>query len=383
MQRRRLVSFVPKAAVIAAGPFVLSNAFAQEPGIGANTMAIGGSAALTGPLAGFGLEMKAGVDAAFGQINAKGGIAGRKLQFNLLDDGYAPQRTQENLKKLMGEGSAFALLSVMGTPNNAAVTGLIEEAAIPHIAPLTGAGSIRKAEYKNLFHVRAGYPDETRRLVQQLVSMGIKDLAIVYMDNGFGKEVLTEAVQTLTAAGVKPVAQIALATDGKNVDAAVQAALAAKVGAVFVATAGAASTLLIAALRKASPRLPVAGLSVALTDDGIRKLGEAASGIAITMVFPDPNRTRLQLVRDYQLAMKASGRETFSLGSLEAYINARVLAEGLTRAGRDVSRAKLRQSLAALNLDMGGFTVDFGNAPYVASKYVELGILGAAGRFVG
>jgi branched-chain amino acid transport system substrate-binding protein len=289
----------------------------------------------------------------------------------------------ENVKKMVGESSVFALMSCIGTPNNAAILPLIEENNLPYVAPLTGASSLRKAS-RNVFHVRASYTDETQRLVSKLVNMGIKDLAIVYLDNGFGKEVLSDAQKTLTANGIKATAEVALATDGKNLQAVIEQTLAAKPAAVFLATAGAASTGLVAGLKKVSPMLPIAGLSVALTNDGLKQLGNAASGLAITMVFPDPNRAKIQIVRDYQAAMRAIGKDEFSLGSLESYINTRVLAEGLERAGRDLSRAKLQTALASVrNFDLGGFVVNYQASPFVGSKYVDLGVMGAGGRFIG
>jgi ABC-type branched-subunit amino acid transport system substrate-binding protein len=238
---------------------------------------------------------------------------------------------------------------------------------------------------KNEFHVRASYTDETQRLVQKLVTMGIKDLGIVYLDNGFGKEVLADATAALQAQGIKAVAQAALATDGKNLDAVVAQVMAGKPAAVLLGTAGAASAGLITALKKASPMLPLAGLSVTLTADGLKQLGAAGSGLALTMVFPDPYRAKTPLVRDYQIAMRAIGKEEFSLGSLESYINTRVLAEGLQRAGRDVTREKLRTALASVQrFDLGGFVVDYSAAsPYVGSRFVDLGVLGAGGRFLG
>jgi branched-chain amino acid transport system substrate-binding protein len=334
-------------------------------------------------LAAFGQDLKLGAEAAMAQLNAKGGINGRTLQLQMADDGYVPTRTADNVKKMLSESSVFALMSCIGTPNNAAIMPLIEENNPPYIAPLTGATSLRKAS-KNVFHVRASYSDETQRLVAKLVNMGIKNLAIVYLDNGFGKEVLADAQKALTANGIKAVAEVALATDGKNLSAVVEQTLAARPAAVFLATAGAASTGLVAGLKKVSPMLPIAGLSVALTSDGLKQLGNAASGLAITMVFPDPNRARIQIVRDYQAAMKAMGKEEFSLGSFEAYTNTRVLAEGLERAGRDVSRGKLQTAMAGLrNLDLGGFIVNYQASPFVGSKYVDLGVMGSSGRFVG
>lgn len=384
MQRRRFLSYAPSLAALAAAPALVRPAHAADEGLSARSITIGSSGALSGPLGGFGVDLKLGVEAALGQINGRGGVHGRTIQFQMLDDAYLPQRTAENVKKMIGEGGVFALMSCIGTPNNAGIVPAIEEAGVPYLAPLTGASSLRKPGMRNVFHVRASYTDETQRLVEKLVTMGIKDLGIVYLDNGFGKEVLADATAALQAQGIKAVAQAALATDGKNLDAAVQQVMAAKPAAVLLGTAGAASTGLVIALKKASPMLPIAGLSVAFNADGIKQLGAAGSGVALTMVFPDPNRAKSALVRDYQGAMRALGKEEFSQGSFESYVNTRVLAEGLQRAGRDVTRDKLRAALAAIKVDLGGFVVDYGpSAPFVGSRYVDLGVLGGNGRFLG
>jgi branched-chain amino acid transport system substrate-binding protein len=382
MQRRNFLSLIPQAAVLAAAPSVIRPAFAED-GINARSLTIGCSGAMTGPLGGFGQGLKVGFEAAMTQINAKGGVNGRTLQLQMVDDAYVPTRTVENVKKMISENSVFALMSCIGTPNNAAILPMIEESNLPYIAPLTGATSLRKAS-RHVFHVRASYSDETQRLVSKLVEMGIKSIAIVYLDNGFGKEVLADAQKTLAASGIKATAEIALATDGKNLQPVIDQTVLARPAAVFLATAGAASTGLVVGLKKASPMMPIAGLSVAFTSDGLKQMGSAANGLAITMVFPDPQRARIQVVRDYQAAMKAMGSTDFAMGSLEAYINTLVLAEGLERAGRDVTRAKLQSSLAGLrNLDLGGFMVSYQSSPYVGSKYVDLGILGSSGRFIG
>lgn len=390
MLRRRFLAFAPQATALSAlafSPAFLRNAHAEE-GVSAKTITIGSSGALTGPLAGFGSSMKMGVDAAMAQINAKGGVRGRQLQFQLVDDAYVPQRTAENVKKMIADNSVFALMSCIGTPNNTAILPLIDEDSLPYIAPLTGASSLRKAGApgaRNVFHVRASYTDETQRLVQKLVSMGIKELGIVYQDNGFGKEILADAIAAMQTQGVQAVVQSALATDGKNLNEVVNQVTAAKPAAVLVATAGSASSSLIAALKRTSPMMPIAGLSVALTAEGLKTLGAASSGVAITMVFPDPNRAGSQVVRDYQSAMRAINQPDFSSISLESYINTRVLAEGLERAGQDLTRAKLKTALASLQrFDLGGFTVDYsGASPFVGSRFVDLGVLGSSGKFIG
>ena len=384
MQRRQFVTQALAASTALAAPAFVRNALAQEGGISGKTLSIGCSAALTGPLGGFGQDVKQGAEAALAQINARGGVHGRTLQFQLVDDAYVPQRTTDNVKQMIGQGSAFALLSCVGTANNSAILPLVEETGIPYVAPFTGASSLRKGA-RNVFHVRASYSDEVRRLAQRLAMMGLKGIGVVYLDNPYGREMLEEAARALGEQNVQPSVQAALATDGKNLNEVLAQVAQARPTAVLLATAGAASVGLVRGLKKEMPGLLMAGVSATLTSEGIQQLGEAGSGLALTLVMPDPHRARSALVRDYQTAMRAKGRENFTLGSLEAYVNTRVLAEGLERAGADPTRAKLRTALASIrNWDLGGFVVDYsGQSPYVGSRYVDMGVLTGTGRFRG
>jgi ABC-type branched-subunit amino acid transport system substrate-binding protein len=345
-------------------------------------LTIGSTAAMTGPLAGFGLNLKLGIDAAIHQINAKGGVNGRSMRFEMVDDAYVPARSVENAKKLIANNKVLALMGCLGTANNAAITPLVETAGIPHLAPLTGASSLRKSEFQSVFHLRASYTDEINRLVQSLVAMGIRDLVMVYLDNPYGKEVAQDTVRALELANVKANAMIPLAVDGKNMQQAINDALAAKPSAILLGTAGAATTGLVAGIKKASPMIPIAGVSAAFTQDGLKSLGTSVQGIAITHVYPDATQGKHLIVREYQMAMRAIDQTEFTTGSLEGYISARLMAEAIHRAGRHVSRERISQALASIrNYDLGGFTVNYSatNA-HVGSKFVGLGIMSSDGK---
>ena len=384
MQRRQFVTIAPRLAAGLAAPALVRNAFAQDAGISSKSLTIGCSASLTGPLAGFGRDIKQGAEAALAQINARGGIHGRMVQLQILDDGYVPQRTTENVQQMISQGSAFALISCVGTPNNAGILPMIEDAGIPYVAPFTGASSLRKGA-RNVFHVRASYTDEVRRLVQRLAGMGLKDIGVVYLDNAYGREMLEDSTRFLAEQGLKPLVQVALATDGKNLSDVLAKVGQARPAAVLLATAGAVSVKLVRGLKTNNPGVLMAGRSVTLTSEGLKQRGDAGSGLALTMVMPDPTRAKTALVRDYQAAMRARGIQEFNLGTLESYTNTRVLAEGLERAGADPTRSKLRTALAGIrNLDLGGLVIDYsGQAPYVGSRFVDMGVLNGAGRFVG
>ena len=110
----------------------------------------------------------------------------------------------------MGDGEDAPLL--VGC--TAAITPLIEAAGLPHLAPLTGASSLRKAELKKVFHLRVSYTDEITRLVHNLVNMGIRDLAIVYLDNPYGKELAEDAKRALASSGIVNPTLVPLAQEG-------------------------------------------------------------------------------------------------------------------------------------------------------------------------
>jgi branched-chain amino acid transport system substrate-binding protein len=333
---------------------------------------------LTGPLGNAGQDHLKSIQAAFAQINKAGGINGRELRIVSKDDGYSAPRTVENVKQMIDDSSVLAFMSLIGTPNNGAILPLTEKAGIPVLGPITGAASLRKPEHKAVFHIRPSYTDEVTRMVQQLVQMGIQDIAVVYLDNPFGKEILGNAQRVLAEQKLKAVAAIPLAVDGKNHAEAAQQILDSKAGAVFLGTTGTGTTDLVLSLRDKAAGLPVIGLSVTFTD--IKRLGKALTGLAMASVFPSSSAKKFAVVRSYQASCDAAGLKVLGLG-LESWINAQVMAEGIRRAGRDITRDKLRAGLASIRgMDIGEVVVNFtATGPYVGMTAVKLGVFGADG----
>ena len=379
MKRRLFLNHIGRGAAVIGATGWVGPSWAAEEGITAKSITIGCSTALTGPLGGAGQEHTTAIQAAFAHINKAGGVNGRELRLISKDDGYAAARTAENVKQMIDENSVAAFMSIIGTPNNAAALPLTEKAGIPVLGPITGAASLRKAEHKYVFHIRPSYTDEVTRMVQQLVQMGLQDIAVVYLDNPFGKEVLANAQRVLEEQKLKAVNVIALAVDGKNAAEAVQHTLDSKAGAVFLGTTGTATTDYILALRQKAAGLPVIGLSVSFTDT--KRLGSALTGIAMASVFPSGNATKFAVVRNYKASLEASGLKNPNSLGLESWVNSQVMAEGIRRAGRDITRDKLRTALASIHgLELGEVVINFTNTgPYVGMTAVKMGVFASDG----
>jgi branched-chain amino acid transport system substrate-binding protein len=158
----------------------LGTAYAQAPGVTSTTIVLGQSAAFTGPAAQLGIQMNIGTKAYLDYVNSKGGVHGRKIELKTRDDKYESNLAVENTKKLIEEDRVFALISYVGTPTTGAAMPILTEAKVPLVGPFTGAEVLRTPVNRYIFNVRASYYDETEKIVEQLVSTGAKNIAVVY-----------------------------------------------------------------------------------------------------------------------------------------------------------------------------------------------------------
>ncbi len=354
-----------------------------EPGVTNDAITLGQSTALSGPLGDLGQEVLKGSKAYFDALNARGGINGRKIVLISKDDAYDPKKTVENVEAFIAGGETFALFGTFGTPNNEALIPVALKAGMPVLMPYTGAPSIRKPELVGVFNLRASYADEAEKLIQHLTTIGFKKIGIAYQNNSFGKEVLTAATAALEQRQLKPVAAVSVENNASDAAAAATKLLAAQPDALVLGLAGKPTIEVIKNVNQSRKGLQMYALSVLATAGNLKALGNDGSGVAISQVVPFPSNTVMPLVRDYQQAMKAAGVNEFSHLSLEGYLNARVVAEGIRRAGRNLSRESLITSLQSINrMDMGGLEIGFGKGASSASKFVELTVINSQGRLV-
>jgi len=374
MMQRRLFS-------IGAGTALLTGfrtARAQTEG----KIVLGQSAAFTGPAAQLGIQFYQGAKLLFDQVNAQGGVGRRLIEIRKLDDGYEPDRCADNTRRLIEE-DVFALFGYIGTPTSLAALPLATRAKIPFIAPFTGAMALREPFNRYAFHVRASYNDETALIVRQLTNLGLKKIAVFRQNDSYGKAGLDGVNLALSGLDLKPVAQATVERNSVDVDAAVKTIVAAAPDAVVQISAYKSCAAFIRAARKAGYGGTFYNVSFVGTQALADELGKEAAGVVVSQVVPSPYNAANPLTREFVDAIKKAGGEAHAnFSSMEGYLAAKVLVEGLKRASsRTLTRDSLMSGLESLsNQRFGGFSVSFSPKNHVASSFVEASMLTGDGR---
>ncbi len=350
-----------------------------------NHINLGVSVPLSGILAGAGKAHLEGIKTVVSEVNKAGGVYGRQIRLVVADDAYNPKKTAENVNGWLEKDEVFALISVLGTGNTAAVAKTLEEKGVPLVGPVTGAPSLRTGSTRNIFFVRPSYGDEAKRMVQQMTGMGLQRIAVVYLDNPFGEEVRKLMAAELDKAKVSKAGEYKLALDGSNGEALARQLLKDKVGAVMLATTGSANTAFMKPFRELASAIPVAGLSVSVIPSEFDKLGDAMRGYAAVSLWPDARSMKSATTRLFQASMKKADAPVpfqTSGSAMESWLNMHMMVEALKRAGKTPSREGLRTALASIeSMRIGELQLGFGKAaPYVASDRIDLTIYGSGGR---
>ncbi|HEX5785856.1 MAG TPA: ABC transporter substrate-binding protein, partial [Burkholderiaceae bacterium] len=242
MDRRKALTQLQRWGTLGLGWPLLASA--QSSSGRSNTLVLGQSAAFSGPSSELGLQYHAGARLCFEQFNANGGLDGRKIELQKLDDGYDPDRCVANTRQFIQEG-VFALFGYVGTATTAAALPLATEAKVPLFAPLTGAQSLREPYNRYVVHVRASYIDETAAIVKQLMGLGTKRVAVFHQNDGYGQAGLDGVRKAMAAHKLEPVAIGTVERNSTDVTHALNTILAANPEAVVQVSTYKASAVFV------------------------------------------------------------------------------------------------------------------------------------------
>ncbi|MGI9216525.1 MAG: ABC transporter substrate-binding protein [Hydrogenophaga sp.] len=353
---------------------------AQSAGVADDRVVLGQSAPFSGPAAQLGLQFHLGAQLHFEAVNAKGGINGRRIELQRLDDGYEPERCVANTRQLIGQ-NAFALFGYVGTATSLAALPLATEAKVPFFAPFTGAQALREPFNRYAIHVRASYFDETAAIVRQVTSVGIRKLAVFHQNDAYGKAGLEGVERALQAQNLAPVAVGTVERNSTEVATALKDILATRPEAIVQIGAYKACATFIRLARQQGYAGNFYNVSFVGTQALSDELGAMAKGVVVSQVMPFPYAPVIPLSGDYLAALKDQRGVAPNYSGMEGFVAARVFTEALARAGRNLTREGFLNAVEGLqNLNLGGFPVDFGPRKHAGSRFVELTLLTEDGR---
>jgi ABC-type branched-subunit amino acid transport system substrate-binding protein len=359
---------------------VLGAAAAFAGGVQADIL-IGQSAGFTGGQAGYSKDVRNGLEAYFSAVNRAGGIAGQAIKLVAEDDKGNKDQVLANTKKLVETDKVLALIGYTSGAGIEASLPFIEQARVPMLSPATGNAGIRQNFHKYLFHSRAGYADEMRRVVDTLALIGLQRFALVYLqDTTVNRKVMEEA---LAANKVQAIVAVGLDRNSKNFDDAIETLVKANPQVVLFITNASPLVQIVRGMKKRGYTGEFVSSSFAGTDF-VGDLKDDAVGVKVVQVLPPPGRSNVRAAREFRghlAELDPAAKPNYT--AFEGYIAARVLVEGLRRAGKNPSRDKLVAALEGINdLDLGGYVVSFSPKSHDGSRWVDIGVVGKTSALV-
>jgi branched-chain amino acid transport system substrate-binding protein len=353
-------ALAPAAPIAHAAPPAGKSA-AEIRGVSDKEIRFGISAPFSGSTKELGHQMKLGIEAAFNEANANGGIHGRRLKLITADDGYEPARTAETMKQLVDTHQVFGVIGNVGTPTATVALPFALDRKMLFYAPFTGADLLRHVPPdRYVFNFRASYAEETEAVVQYLLKVrGLRpeQIAVFAQHDAFGDAGfagVAKAMRALRGGNEGSVLRLNYERNTVDVEDAIARLRESRVpikAIVMVATYRAAAKL-IEKTRDAHPDLIYTNVSfvgsTALAQELLLLGRKYADGVIVTQVVPSvEGSSSVSLEYKAALAAYAPG-EAPDYVSLEGYLAARVLVKALKRAGPQLDTEKVVEALESL-----------------------------------
>ena len=356
---------------------------AGNPGVSADQVLFGQSAAFSGRAQELGDSMRLGIEAAFHEVNQAGGLYGRMLELKTSDDRYEPGYAVQSTKWLIEQEGVFALIGAVGTPTTRMSSPIAQDAGVPFIAPFTGAEFLRDPALDTVLNLRASYHQETEEIIARLTEdLGITRVGVFYQDDSFGQDGLEGVRMALGRRGLDPVGAWHYE---RNTGAVIEATLsiieANPEAVIMIGTQDAVATTIKLVNRDIRPVFVtisfVGGNALA------KSLEEEGEGVYATQVVPFPEDGGIPVVARYHAALANYSPEAEpGFVSLEGYLAGRLAIFGLEACGPELSRQCFINALHTSDIiDIDGFQLKYGPNDNQGSDSVFLTVIGPDGKY--
>lgn len=371
LKGHRIAGFLAAGALLGAAALP---AQAQSQGVSANEVLIGSIQDLSGPLAGFSKMAVAGMQMRVDEINAAGGIQGRRLKLLVEDSAYSPTRGAQVAQKLVNQDKVFVMAGTIGTVVNNAAMPIQFEKNVMNFAPLTAARDMFEPVSKLKFAILDDYYGAMKEHTPVLYKrVGAKRACALYQDDEFGLEVFRGATDGLKSIGVA-IAETATYKRGAT-DFSSQVARLRGANCDFIAmgTLIRETPAVMAEARKTGFNPTFLG-SIGAYTELIPMLGrEAVNGFyatsATSIPYPDsPNPA----VRKWAADFKARANMDPQLFTLYGYWIIDLLGRGMDRAGKNLTTETLARAFETMGTQtnpLGVPTTNFTEKNHLGSSY--------------
>jgi len=353
-------------------------------GITDREIRFGMAAPFSGSAKELGRQMKLGIDTAFNRVNEAGGVEGRMLKLIAADDGYEPSRTPDAMKQLYEKDQVFGVIGNVGTPTAVVAVPYALERRMLFFGAFTGANVLRHdPPDRYVFNYRASYAEETDAVVRYLVKLRRippRQIAVfaqqdTYGDSGFAG--VAKAVRSLGASDAA-IVRLNYKRNTVDVDEAINQLRLQKppIKAVVMVATYRAAAKFIERTHDLYPGLLYTNVSfvgsTALADELMLLGPRYASGVIVTQVVPAVSGYSSAVLEYKNALAKYFPGEAPDYVSLEGYVAANVLIQGLRRTGPQLDTEKLIDVLEnTRNFDLGlGASLSFGRAEHQASHKI-------------
>src|SRR6187200_538878 len=354
-------TLVATALTIAvAAPLALAGSSA-DPGVTSTSILLGGTSPLTGPAASY-ASVARGAKAYFDSINAKGGVAKRKIEYDIVDDAYNPAQTVQGVRRLVEQDKVFAVFNTLGTESNLAIRDYLNQMKVPQLFAASGATTWGRdaAKYPWTIGFQPSYAAEGfvyGRYVAQ--SMKKAKIAVLFQNDDYGKDLLGALKSGLGRSGSKVVAAEPYQVTSPDVGSQIAKlkASGANVLAIFATPTFAIQAYVFANRLGWKPRVLLNGVSgtsnimVLASEGGKNKSVEGTITSTILMDPSDPRWKNDPGMKQYRalLARYAKGANVNDVYHVYGMAVAYETVSLLKRLGANPTRAGLLKAARSMN----------------------------------
>src|SRR5712671_6838243 len=381
-----VAAIAPSSAAAATAPTapVASGGGPAVRGVTDQEIRFGIAAPFSGSAKELGRQMKLGIDTAFNRVNEAGGVEGRMLKLIAADDGYEPTRTADAMKQLYEKDQVFGIIGNVGTPTAVVAVPYALERKLLFFGAFTGANVLRHdPPDRYVFNYRASYAEETDVVVRYLVKLRripIRQIAVFAQQDTYGDSGFAGVSKAVRALGVSDASIVRLnyKRNTVDVDDAINQLKLQKppIKAVVMVATYRAAAKFIEKTHDLFPGMLYSNVSfvgsTALANELMLLGPRYASGVIVTQVVPAVSGYS-SMVLEYKNALaKYFPGEAPDYVSLEGYVAANILIQGLKRTGPQLDTEKLIDVLEnTRNFDLGlGANLGFGRAEHQASHKI-------------